>query len=479
MMGRVPALFDRNHMFSGFLPPTAMATAFSWTDRLSAFSSCLPCLRNSPSALSLSSPSQDQLHRLLADPESSSSLDPETLSLHSNPGNINSRRRRQPKQRGVTLFGFHLFGRRPPAIQLPTDDIYDPLYTNRRITAPGAITPTTTTHSATTFDSDAAPLDLDTIDSISSRTIAAVHAAEEDDKLQKEERRRKRRERKEMKKMAKALAVSASEVGEFEGFQGSGDGYPGIPSPFRPSNHSEARSSSSHQSQERRKPVPSPTSLIPHLAMDEDDDDEGADLDGMVYARRTVPTPSEAAKSLTRSSDSRSRTSTSLSDRLPYRYPQPPRDAKPMKSSSTSSSHKSKRTKSNSISSNAHKRGPSKSTATRSSTTTRSDSPPISSPTSPSYLSYPRPGSTSELVKVISPGTIEQGQGFFDIEGDVNGGFDDIKQRHGADGTKEGGGFPSTGFGLNRVPGIGKSRDGVFLAQTSAEELEDEFDDTF
>lgn len=452
---------------------------FSWTDKLSAFAGCLPCLRQSPSMASLSSPSQGQLRRLLADPESSSSLDAETLSLHSHPGLSSSRRRRQSKQRGVTLFGFSLFGRRTPAIQLSTDDTNDPLYSNRRIRAPGAITSTPTTQSAATFDSDAALLDPDTIDSISSYATAAAQAAEEEESLQKEERRKRRRERREIKKIAKALAASASEGGEFEGFQGSGDGYPGIPFPFRPSNQSDTRSSSSHLSQEHRSLVPSSTSLIPHLAMEEDDEDEGADLDGVVYTRRTRPPPTQGTKSLNRSSGSRSRTSTSLSDSSPYPYPQPPLDARLIKPS-TPSSHKSKRNKSSSLSSHSHKRQSSKSTATRSSTTTRSDSPSLPSPTSPTFLRHRHPDTIANTTGVVSPSTIEQGQGFFDIGDDDDARCNNIKQAHSVNVPKGGGGgFPSTGFGINRGHGSAKSRDGAFLARTRGGELEDEFDGTF
>ncbi|KAF9446056.1 hypothetical protein P691DRAFT_777130 [Macrolepiota fuliginosa MF-IS2] len=395
-----------------------MSTAFSWTDRLNA---CLPCLRTAPSADDLTNAgvARDDLRGLLADAE--------TLSLHSNPGSVR-RKSRARIPRSISLFGFYLFGR--PAIQLPADND-DSFYGTTRPTATGPITPTLTVHSTATFDSDAAPLDADTINSLSSTTAAALAEAEEEERRQKEERRRRRRERREMKKMAQALSVTSGDS-QFEGFQGSGDGYPGIPSPFWPEH-------------EQQQP------LLP------EEDDEGADLDGGVYTRRRTPAGTSNA-----GSDSRSRTSTSLSDRL-TQHPTTSTPSKKSKSKSASSG-------------TSHRRSKSKSThSSNSYTNTNTDSTSLASPAS--HLFSDDPNASVTTVTVISPSTIEQGQGFFDLEDDI-----ESEVRFGApvvpkfitksapESESERGGFPSTGFGGGRGFGFsgGLKTRGAFLANTEA-----------
>ncbi|KXN84345.1 hypothetical protein AN958_12699 [Leucoagaricus sp. SymC.cos] len=422
-----------------------MTSLFSWTDRVN---SCLPCLRRTPSTDSLTNTQRpisnaagvtpdDSLCGLLVDP------DGEIHSLHSNPGIATraARRRRQKKQQkqgwGITLFGYHLFGRQePPPIHLASDDedSDDPLY--RGIIAPGPITPTATLHSAATFDSDAAPLDADTINNLSGDSAAAMALAEEverrvkeEERRLKEERRQRRKERKEMKKMARALAADASTTTEFEGFQGSGGAeWPAIPQPFL--QHQYQQGSSQHSTTDIdiiEARVPSPTSILPHLVMEEDD--EGADLDGMTYARRRRPPPGSSTKDS--HSDSRSRTSTSSSNRG--------------KSQKRKSSRRSKST----LSSN--------------------DSTSIASPTSPAFIPPPH------VATVISPTTVEQGQGFFDYE-DEEPGRDSLPvSAYPHHSKKDSTGFPSTGLGVRPTAGRAAMRGGAFLANAR----DDEFDGTF
>ena len=94
--------------------------------------------------------------------------------------------------------------------------------------APGPLDARGRTISTSTLDSDAAPLDPDTIDALSAARAAEAAAREaeaaaaaEEERRAKEERRRRRRERKELKRlaMARALDAQAGADGEFEGFQ--------------------------------------------------------------------------------------------------------------------------------------------------------------------------------------------------------------------------------------------------------------------
>lgn len=278
--------------------------------------------------------------------------------------------------------------------------------------------------------------------------------------------------------MAKALAVSASEGGEFEGFQGSGDGYPGIPSPFLVEHENEHEAQNRSQVQGPR--APSPTSLLPHLAMTQEDDDEGADLDGVVYTRRRVP-PSLPGRSSNGGSDSRSRTSTSFSDRPAFRYPY--QESTPIMPPSSSSSKSRPKSKSTSSSSSSTKKKKSKSKSTTRSSTT-ADSTSLASPTSQSFFP-PDTGIDTTIATVLSPRTIEQGQGFFDIDDEEPHVY--TKSRISDAGGKDNsarGEFPSAGLGMSRS-GFGKVRGGAFLANTErerhveGEDGEDYFDGTF
>ena len=133
----------------------------------------------------------DELQGLLA-----GSSDEETLSSHSNP-------------RG-----------RPP-IQLPDDGAEDQehalLFPRHRS---GSGTTPTTTLTTQTFDSDAAPLHISTIQEITVSKATEAVEAEVNRLKEKEERRQRRKARKAMKRLVEAGIVGDGE--EFEGFQGSG-----------------------------------------------------------------------------------------------------------------------------------------------------------------------------------------------------------------------------------------------------------------
>jgi len=297
-------------------------THFSWSDSLQiAFSSCLPCLvsrkdstsgstdslivdedRYNPTAHRIPRASADELHGLLQDPETTDG-EAERMSLHSNPGLNKKRTRRPKKKKKTTIFGYDLFGRRlaPPPIHLPESDDDSGHVVASSLTRQSS--------SSMTFDSDAAPIDSALIDSMTvstssaamARELAAREAREEEEKRLKAERRAKRRERKEMRRLAKALEEeSQMHVEEaFEGFQGSSggggggkDGYPGIPS-F-----------------EEYGPFMQAQQEVKTHTYDDGGDDDDADLDGQVYARR-----SGGGGGSRSGSDSRSRTSaTSRSD---------------------------------------------------------------------------------------------------------------------------------------------------------------------
>ena len=116
------------------------------------------------------------------------------------------------------MFGFDLFGR--PPIQLPDDDADDaPLFRRHRHRSGSGSTPTTTL-TTQTFDSDAAPLDVSTIQEISVSKATEAAEAEVKRLKEKEERRQRRKARKAMRRLVEADVVGDGE--EFEGFQGSG-----------------------------------------------------------------------------------------------------------------------------------------------------------------------------------------------------------------------------------------------------------------
>jgi hypothetical protein len=351
-----------------------------------AFSSCLPCLRTSHSDTDSLPPNDDnsygngtrgvrrarpnELEGLLAD-VGDTDMEGETLSLHSNIGNGERRRKRRRGIKRITVFGWNLFGR--PPIQLPDDDGEDELLRHRR----DRRKPTTSMSSSnSTLDSDAAPLDPAAIESLqitSAQLDERAAAADAEDKRLKEERRQLRRERKEVQKMARALALANNEAGSrvgdgFEGFPGSGtgSGHPQIPSPFQ----SPPPSDPPAQLTNKDASLGGIAGFFKGEPIAEADSDD-ADLGGQSYARRTTSGNSNG-------SDSRSRSSASQSnpDQLarynhhymnsqpsPHMVPlphsarsdsfstpsEPPRKTKSSKSKSQSStSHSSKRSSSTS-----------------------------------------------------------------------------------------------------------------------------------
>jgi hypothetical protein len=421
-----------------------MAT-FSWSDTFKiAFQSCLPCLRPNASdnasfqdadsnphigTSRIPRARSDELQGLLADvPDTDGEA--ESMSLHSNPGHTQQRkikkksRRRSknnPQRKFMSLFGYHLFGR--PSIQL-ADDSEDALYVRRGIT----VTPNTySSSSTTTFDSDAAPLDTDAIDALSSPTAAAavIEAAQASAEVEarrlwaKEERRRRRQQQKQMKRSLAKQAVG-DEGEEFKGFQGSGgespflqkpSEYPGIPT----KNVSESGSSSGSGS----KPEHTTHGLV---LLQRESGGDVVDLDGQIYARNA----SQGGSS--RGSDSRSRTSASMSDRAPN-------STDPASSTLTEGQSKLGKSRTKSSSSRTSK--------SRSSATS-SQSPSLPSPLAATFA--------PESQHVVSPSTVERGQGFFDLE-------DVVLARN-----QESAYFPITGFG-GATGGRKASSMGVFLAQ--------------
>lgn len=196
---------------------------FSWSDNLrAALSPCLTCLHsrrdeeddderqqyNHHRATNTHGPDYvprarlDELEGLLADSD-----DAETLSLHSNLGRDDTRRRKHHRPRkGIRLFGFDLFGK--PPIQLPEDDdVADGRVQRSR------------TISASTMDSDASPLDPSMIDQLSAARVAEGEAQRDAERRAKDERRRRRRDKKAAREAALALALDRNQDGdEFEGF---------------------------------------------------------------------------------------------------------------------------------------------------------------------------------------------------------------------------------------------------------------------
>jgi len=500
-----------------------MASTFSWTDTLQiAFSSCLPCIKPAADNGEVSSPSQqnldptanriprarhDELQGLLMDPDTDGEA--ETMSLHSNPGN--SRRGKNKKRkskrlnnngsnnpRSITLFGYSLFG--VPVgggVQLP-DDGEDALYANsRHRPRQDSLAPSTilTTHSSSTFDSDAAPLESAVIDALSSPTAVAAAAqasaeVEAQRQKEKEERRQRRREKKEMKRLAEALALErGGDDGEFEGFQGSGDlsrstsGYPRIPNSMRAGGTTASDSGSGSAKDGYGHFVSAPKA--PRQNMD-DEDDDAADLDGGLYASKA-----RHDGQTNNGSDSRSRTSASVSerdrerDRAAHHFPDPRNVlARVHHSHSHSLSQSSSsrlnsplqahfqpqpqsqgdlaiadlRPRSKSKSSRSKSANKSHSSSAKSSTTA-SESPSIPSPLSPNF--------PAGIQQVVSPSTIEQGQGFFDLEEEElpqPQGMSPVKPTAEFPSTRIGGGsFPITGFG--NPTGGSRTRDlGAFLA---------------
>ena len=215
---KFPSTLQPNKLFC------QLTTPFSWTDVTQiALGSCMTCLRPVSSSDSLhtnrrpnstSSGEQrpepynpvipphpphrpDELPSLPAD-----SSDGETLSLHSNHrrgGRRGGRRKSKSSANGkpqrITLFALDLFGR--PPIHLPDDDADEEdealLFRRHRHRSGSGSTPTTTL-TTQTFDSDAAPLHISTIQEVSvSKATEAAEAVAKRLK-EKEERRQRRKE---------------------------------------------------------------------------------------------------------------------------------------------------------------------------------------------------------------------------------------------------------------------------------------------
>ena len=268
----------------------------------------------------------DELQGLLAD-----SSDGETLSLHSNPGRgrrrggkRKSRSSANGKPRRITLFGFDLFGR--PPIQLPDDDADDaPLFRRHRHRTGSGSTPTTTL-TTQTFDSDAAPLDISTIQEISVSKATEAAEAEVKRLKEKEERRQRRKAGKEKRRLVEAGVVGDGE--ESEGFQGSG-GLALLKRSSGAGGRTTATSSSGSHSQSHSKSQQSREGFghfvsAPPPAAEEDDED--ADLDGGLYARKKSKSgthSNEVTPDWRRNRSSASRTAASASDRAHHHQPIP------------------------------------------------------------------------------------------------------------------------------------------------------------
>jgi hypothetical protein len=304
--------------------------SFSWSDFAQA---CLPCLnlrplqlpaaedhnrQNQPGPYRIRRARPDELQGLLAD----TGTEGETLSLHSNVGDDRRRRRKKSKRsalpKTITIFGYDLFGR--PAIQLPPDDEYDDGTAGgeRRGRRRG-----NSLHDSDTLDSDAAPLDVSMIDTLSSSAPLPPDSPPE--RTPSEERRIRRQERKELKRAAAAAALAYAQE-EFEGFPGSGSGfaagnrYPNIPSPFKkPSRTNNSPSVSDDRELGRgtfaiTQPGRAPP---PRSGITQEDAEDDADLGGEFYTRRS------SAGNTPSGSDSRSQTRSQSQSNASYTKAQP------------------------------------------------------------------------------------------------------------------------------------------------------------
>ncbi|KAF8816738.1 hypothetical protein BYT27DRAFT_7181169 [Phlegmacium glaucopus] len=439
-----------------------MTSPFSWSDTVKiAFVSCLPCLKpgsddhsehedqpHNPAINRIPRARPDELQGLLADTDTD--MDAETLSLHSNPGR--ARRKKKKKRtknhnnpRRITFFGYDLFGR--PPVQLLDED--DALYYRRN----GDMTPNTivTAHSTATFDSDAAPLDSDTIAALSSSNVAPAAQASVEMEAQrlkeKEERRQRRREKKELKRLAESMEAPGDGE-DFEGFQGSGGfmapplrkGYSHILNATSPASDSGSGSAFSGSAQEEYGRFVA--AQAPSIPQPEDDHDN-ADLDGGVYAHKR-----RRDKGSHGGSDSRSRTSTSTSDRGLHQAPLKNGHAQIQAASLQPQPGRRKKSSRTSVTTDS---------------STISQSPSLPSPISPTFSNG-----------IVSPSTVEQGQGLFDAEDSVGPSIpNDVKKPVGEFSTPRlrGGEFPMTGFrGLTSV-GVKRTGDlGAFLARRGDED---------
>ncbi|KAL5476901.1 hypothetical protein ACEPAI_3087 [Sanghuangporus weigelae] len=352
---------------------------FSWTDGVRAtISTCLPCFssrtpdseaeqeQENSSTRRGQQTRYEELEGLLRnDPSDTDGGDAETMSLHSNLGSGEGRRktnkrRKSRNHKSVRLFGFHLFGR--PPIQLSDsendDEEVDSSRRRRARNRPGHLTigQLSSAHSSSSadaetfgaFDSDASPLDPTLISQLSPQDAAARAARaaaehEEDEarkrqeQLEKEERRRKRRERKEMQRRA-AMGMSMDGE-EFEGFPGSGSVRPPF-SPLSPGSLSSIPTSPPEPVEEfgpyvGAPPLPPLASANPsrsRLGFAAGDDGEGedeADFGGEAYTRKAHSSSrggrgsdSSRSHSQSQSQTSASRSNADSSSHYYYPYPQ-------------------------------------------------------------------------------------------------------------------------------------------------------------
>ncbi|KAM6492784.1 hypothetical protein JOM56_012508 [Amanita muscaria] len=248
-----------------------------------------------------------------------------------------SKRRGKKKQRNrgtdgwFTVFGYHLFGKKQPAIQLPLTDDEEEDEEEEAERRRRRVMRLSGNGSGTTLDSDAAPLDDAAIAAAVGRahivrdnedtapvdpmngavTAAGVTSGNVDEALarhaDKAERRRKRREWKEREALERALSSGFSRIsslnsfndeeGEFEGFQGSGDGASLVALKSPPSERTSASS--------KREAKFGASGM--------DEEDEVADFDGSLYARpiQTNSDPLKTSESRTTTTSTATRSSNS------------------------------------------------------------------------------------------------------------------------------------------------------------------------
>jgi hypothetical protein len=252
---------------------------FSWSDGIkAAFATCLSCIRTTPDNVNVSERSHGSTPRadlecLLAD-VGETSHDAETLSLHSDVGHRRHKNKKRSSPKNITIFGYNVFGK--PSIKLEGED-----HLNIGVHSGHA---SRRTISSSTLDLDAAPLDSSTIERLSIAQLEERMALEEQERRRKDDRRRRRRERKELQRVPLSLASNPEH--EFEGFPAS------------------TRATYAHT------PVPSaPRSEDEFVQISPVDAEvEDADLEAEMYTVRS------SGKSRRTDSDSRSRTSGSISN---------------------------------------------------------------------------------------------------------------------------------------------------------------------
>ena len=307
--------------------------SFSWTDSFrAAVGTCLPCFSCSQGSSSDTENESsngrmgalgrqtrfEELEGLLGDAD-----DADTMSLHSNIGLGQQRRRKKKRTRkNIQLFGFNLFGRQP--IELSESDDEDELGSaRRRRLALGQNPSAHSSSSGSAFDPDAAPLDPADISRLTAQDAAAraadlerLRQAEEQRKKEeredREERRRRRKERKELKRVAEAIAsgtVMSMDGHEFEGFQGSG----GLSAPSHlPGGQAPVQTLSG--------PAEEFGPYVGAQSSNDDQADVDADFGGEVYTRKPRSHGSDSSRSQTRSRTSATQSNTGSSQSYNHHY---------------------------------------------------------------------------------------------------------------------------------------------------------------